>query len=81
VVGAEHQHRDRPCGERYLDLAVVAHFQSVQVEPHFQHQISKILAYNPTVLIAAWYELDSAPVFGENEGTEAPAVLPMARRG
>jgi len=43
--------------------------------------LCKILAFNLTVLISAWYELDIEPVFGENEGGAVPAVLPMARPG
>jgi transposase len=43
--------------------------------------LCKILAYNLTVLIAAWYELGVAPTFGEDEGGDGPAVLPMARPG
>jgi hypothetical protein len=42
--------------------------------------LCKILAFNLTCCIAAWYELDIAPVFVENEGG-GPAVLPMARPG
>jgi hypothetical protein len=42
--------------------------------------LCKILAYNLTVLIAAWYELDVAPAFGENEGGDGPVVLPVARQ-
>jgi hypothetical protein len=43
--------------------------------------LCKILAFNLTCCIAAWYELDIVPVFGENEGGDGPAALPMARPG
>jgi transposase len=42
--------------------------------------LCKILCHNLTCCISAWYELDIAPVFVENEGGHGPAVLPFTQR-